>query len=172
MPKISQLPDGGNVQDGDQFVIARGGSNFSIFGSKVRNVFVMMAATYQLNPADATNYWMNMDMPYSPSPFTGVNKIYVPSPRASILRAIFVSWDNWSGTASSNEPIEAFVQINATATSLGTVANTNKQKLWKNTALALAVPIDAYFSVKIKTPTWATNPDNVNLNWTGLFEGA
>lgn len=35
MPKISQYPDGGAVQNTDQFVIARAGQNYSIFGSQI-----------------------------------------------------------------------------------------------------------------------------------------
>lgn len=35
MPKISQYPDGGAIQDTDQLVIARAGANYSILGSAI-----------------------------------------------------------------------------------------------------------------------------------------
>lgn len=37
MAKISTYPDGGEIQAGDQFVIARGGLNKSILGGKITN---------------------------------------------------------------------------------------------------------------------------------------
>lgn len=37
MPKISSYPDGGIIQAADQFVIARGGNNYSILGNKIVN---------------------------------------------------------------------------------------------------------------------------------------
>lgn len=46
MPKISQYPDGGNIQSGDKLVIARSGQNYSILGSSVYSQWMQVTETW------------------------------------------------------------------------------------------------------------------------------
>jgi hypothetical protein len=168
--KVSQYPDGGAIQATDQFLIARAGQNKSILGSQIGGGgYALQGEAYQFDPVDATDYWIANNMPFSPNPFASVHRIYFP--RAGILTSIIVSWDNWSGTAPSNESIDMQVGVSASYTTIGSaVADTSKQKKWTKTDLAVAVTTNDYIDVKMLPVTWATNPTNVNINWVAFIE--
>lgn len=129
--------------------------------------FALQGLAYQLDPADATTYYIGQFMPYSPAAFADQGLIRVPV--ACTLIAMYVNWYA-TATVGSNENITMSVDKNAgTLTTIATVGNTDRTKVFSNAGLSIAFAAGDSIMVKLVTPTWATNPTQVNINWTALF---
>jgi hypothetical protein len=120
------------------------------------------------DPADGQNYCLTGDEETPGTAFGNLGKIYIP--KAGTVKACTVMWQA-NGMAGTNESISCYVRLNNSSdTLIASVSSTSQQKLFANYALNIAVATGNYIEIKLSTPTWATNPATVAINWVIYIE--
>lgn len=127
--------------------------------------YITLSYGFIAAPADSTTYYYGFGQSNSLTTFETLCKIYVP--RACVISAAHLSVYKSTGVASS-ENVSAYIRINATS-------DTTISTAWQwttsfgfdavsNTGLSISLAAGEYFTIKIVTPAWATNPANCYVN--------
>jgi hypothetical protein len=122
------------------------------------------ALTY--SPADgATVYFGNMLK--APVATASANKVYIRRPGMITVAEIY----SWATTAGTAEAWSLYVRKNsATDYLIATLTVAASERIWSNTALAIAVVAGDYIEIKVVNPAWATNPAAVTFAGYVLIE--
>jgi len=95
----------------------------------------------------------------------------VPIPVAGTITGVIVRWYATSGVNGTGEDIIAYIRLNgATDILIDTIGTTDQQKIFSNYTLSQAVTVEDKVSIKIVSPTWATNPALITLCATITIE--
>ena len=147
------------------------GSSPTLDGANITGVggYPLFGLAYQLNPDDSKSQWFGSSMPFTPVDFATTARVYVPF--AGTITLSTVNWDNQYGTASTNENITVAIELNGGGTTtIATLGNTAKSKIFTNAGLSISVSAGDYIEWKITYPAWATNPTGVNLSAVAWVE--
>lgn len=106
------------------------------------------------SPTDAETVYFGT-LPKAPVTVAGTSKVYIPK-AGRIKRAEIYCY---SGTAGTAESWSLYVRLNnATDTLIATLAVTQSERVFSNSALDITVAAGDYFEIKGVQPTWATKP--------------
>lgn len=120
-------------------------------------------------PVDATTYYLGRTGCQTAGSTTeGTSKIFVPVAGTVVGAALQIST---GGTLGSAEQGTANLRLNATTDTLISSAVQFDQRIQRYATGALNIPVVAgdYFEFKILTPTWVTNPTQVEYICTILI---
>lgn len=119
-------------------------------GSYAINVQALTSA-----PVDAQTIYFGT-LPKTPVTTAGQSKIYIR--KTGIIRIAEIY--SYSGTAGTSENWSIYIRKNNTTDYLiATVAAAANERVFSNSALAIAVAAGDYIEIKVVNPTWATNPN-------------
>lgn len=114
-------------------------------------------------PADATTYYFGANyFDAVVSSTAGLAKIRIP--KAGTIKSCYIEVRN-RGTAGTTEVSTISIRLNNTTdTTVSAVLITSTvPNAFSNAALAIAVIAGDYIEIKWVTPTWVTNPTNVDI---------
>ncbi|HEY6019283.1 MAG TPA: hypothetical protein VIY48_05080 [Candidatus Paceibacterota bacterium] len=176
----------GSIVDGDSINIvdsAAGSANkqvlFSILKSTLKTYFdaiyapitfvayVMLASGAQFSPADATTYFFGSVQNASPTTTAAQRKIFIP--KAGTIKRVDIALHNNAGVAGSGETSTMSLRLNNTtdttlSTGITTTATSGNTTFFNVTGLSVAVVAGDFVEIKWVTPTWVTNPTNLNVD--------
>lgn len=111
------------------------------------------------SPADGTTYYFG-GHPAGWTASSPINKLYIPRAGKLVKARIFMYSASAAGSAETST-ISFRLNDTTDTTISSTLALNAFPATVVNSALAVAVAEDDYFSIKWVTPTWVTNPTNV-----------
>lgn len=129
--------------------------------------YVLYAQGAQFSPADATTYYFGIGRGASPTTTAAQRKIFIP--KAGVIKRVDISLHNNAGVAGSGETSTMSLRLNNTtdttlSAAITATATSGNTSFFNITGLAIAVAAGDYFEIKWVTPTWATNPTNLNVD--------
>jgi hypothetical protein len=135
--------------------------------SPLKNTFTINVSCIAYNPADNQSVCLGID---TQAPGTTFDTMRIYLPINCRLKGATFFWRAGS-TAGSGENISIYIRRNnSTDTLVQTVGNTSATKVFSSVALDVAYNAGDYFEVKVTQPTWATNPTNVRIFGTVVFQ--
>lgn len=113
------------------------------------------------SPADGQNYHF-VDSE-APNINATIYRFYCPSDL--IIKKAYVSFFVFT-TPASTETSSIYIRVDNTTDTLisNAVQPSSTNTFVSNTSLNLSVSAGSYFNIKWTTPTWATNPTNMQIN--------
>jgi len=109
-----------------------------------------------LNPVDATTYFFGTPNRVATTS-SQLSKLYFR--QGGIVRIAELYLLTSVANAGSNESFTAYVRLNDTTDySIASVATTDAQRVFTNTAIDITISPGDYIEIKVVCPTWATNP--------------
>jgi len=129
-------------------------------GLSTKTSFVSLKGL-NFSPVDASNYYF-VDAE-APNTNATLYRFYVPS--NIIIKKAYVYFVVTTTTASS-ETSSIYIRVDNTTDTLisNAVQPSSTNTVVSNTSFNLSVNAGSYFNIKWTTPTWATNPTNVQIN--------
>lgn len=121
------------------------------------------------NPADATTYYLGGNNQPAGNTTDGAYDIVIP--KAGTIKAVTIS-SNTGGTLGSNETSSISIRLNSTSDTLITssFATNPSPGFFSNTSMSVSVAVGDKVSLKWVTPTYATNPTTVRMNFIIYIE--
>jgi hypothetical protein len=175
---------GGTTTTGNLQSIASAGSSTNVLtsnGAGALPTFQALSASsgYVFNmhtqqiatPADASTYFLAHGVTIITITASGSARTRFYIPKAGTINKCYGAVSVVGTLGSSGNCTLALRKNNTTDTNITTTlpmssANNN----FNNTGLGISVSAGDYIEVKLTTPTWATNPTNVNISLTFLVE--
>lgn len=129
-------------------------------GLASRTSFVSLKGL-NFSPADATNYYF-VDAE-APNTNATLFRFYVPS--NIVIKKVYVAFVVTT-TPASTETSSIYIRVDNTTDTLinNAVQPSATNTVVSNTSFNLSVSAGSYFNIKWTTPTWATNPTNMQIN--------
>ena len=116
--------------------------------------YVINVQALTSSPADGATVYFGM-LPKVPQTTAAVSKVYIRKAGTIKMAQIYC----YSGTAGTGENWSLYIRKNNSAdTLIATVALANKERIFTNSNLSIAVAAGDYIEIKGVQPTWATNP--------------
>lgn len=114
----------------------------------------------QFNPADATTYYFGAFPSIAPTTTANVSRILYPFAR-TLNRAVISA--KVAGTLGSAGNVNLSIRVNGVDFAYGTFTLTAANGTFNISPGTVIIPAGATIEIKILTPTWATNPQQVSL---------
>lgn len=116
-----------------------------------------------VNPSDATTYYIGSRFGTAPSTSEGLSKQYVTASGTITSAYVLI---NDEGVTGSNETSTMSVRVNGTTdyTISSAITVDGNPLTFSNAAMSVPVVPGDYFEIKWVTPTWATNPTTVRVH--------
>lgn len=168
--KLTQIQSTQAIVDTDLFATVQDMATTPVTKGKAMSLLrqwcsdiVLMAQSNVFSPNDSTTYYFGV--PFSKAPGTDESLFRVHIPKSGTVTKIYLQISNGGTLGSSEQFTISFRLNNATDTVILTTATTNNTVSYvNNTALSIPVLAGDFFSIKLVTPAWATNPTNVQFN--------
>lgn len=124
--------------------------------------YVLTVGMSSTSPVDATTYYGGNNFWRVSVTVAGTMRVYVP--KAGTIKSCYLYVKN-SGTAGTSETSTINIRLNdMTDTAITSSLVTNASGAFSNTGLAIAVVAGDFLEFKWVTPTWVTNPTNIDID--------
>ena len=118
-------------------------------------------------PADSTVYYMGNQGGLGWTTVANISRLFAL--KSGIIRKCYINM--YTGTTGTAEDIVMVIRINnATDYTFATVGAATGTRIFSNYALSIRVTEGDGIEIKITTPAWVTNPDNVKRGGEMLIE--
>lgn len=135
-------------------------SSDAVYDALAAKVFHIQIKALNFSPNDATSYYFALAE--SPNTNATLFRYYTTSniviTKATVLFTV-------TTTLGSNEQSSIYIRVNNTTdyTISSTAKQDATQNLFTNTSMNVPVNAGSYFNIKWTTPTWVTNPTNIQM---------
>ena len=135
----------------------------TLYGAILAPGYVLnLGMTTAMNPADATNYYCGSRINIVLDTTAALARVYIP--KAGTITAASGYFQYANGTT---ELSTIYIRLNnTTSTAISAAVNlSSTPSVYTNSALSIAVVAGDYIELHWLTPTWATNPTAVEMDF-------